>query len=206
MGGFWKEDKLIPNTDDLLRFGGMERSLSLFEMMDVKDGDVLACMDNYHVSLIALVLMADADIMKFRTGLWVVMLFIQYEKDKKKLAKVFASNEARFRELERRASNVINTVTNIKVKFKEGDTKVDMCQAIQDIMIEERKIGEKNGNLNRSKEAARNFYWVKLDIEKVAKGVEYAVETVKQWLDLKIDCASEMKKQFVSVTSEFYHF
>lgn len=60
--------------------------------------------------------------------------------------------------MERRASNAINVATNVKVKFKEGDTKVDMCQAIQDIMIEERKIDEKNGKLNRSKEAARNFY------------------------------------------------
>ncbi len=40
-----------------------------------------------------------------------------------------------------------------------------MCQAIQEIRKEERKIGE----LNKAKEDAVNFYKLGLDIEKIAR-------------------------------------
>lgn len=41
---------------------------------------------------------------------------------------------------------------------------------------EERRIGE----LNKAKEDARNFYNLGVDVEKIAQGVGYAVETVKE--------------------------
>ena len=59
-----------------------------------------------------------------------------------------------------------------------------MCQAIQEIRMEERKIGEQDGRLNKAKEDARNFYNLGVDIEKIAQGVGYAVETIKEWLGL----------------------
>ena len=46
-------------------------------MMDVPDPDVLACMDNYHVRLIAPALMSDEEIMKFQSSLREVMLWTQ---------------------------------------------------------------------------------------------------------------------------------
>lgn len=55
-----------------------------------------------------------------------------------------------------------------------------MCQAIQEIRMEERKIGE----LNKAKEDAVNFYKLGVEVEKIAQGVGYAVETVKEWLGL----------------------
>ncbi len=50
--------------------------------------------------------------------------------------------------------------------------------------MEERKIGEQDGRLNKAKEDARNFYNLGVDIEKIAQGVGYAVETIKEWLGL----------------------
>lgn len=187
LSGFWKEDKLIPSVTLTIYFGAEEWDgpLSLFEMLGVKDEKVLACMDDYHVRLVAPALMEDADIMKFRTSLREVMLFIKYSKSKEKLTEVLAGNEARFRELERRAADVINAVTNIGVEFKEGDNKVDMCQAIQDIRIEERRIGEQSGELKKARETAKNFYDMGIDIEKISEGIGYAVETVRQWLDIE---------------------
>ena len=69
----------------------------------VKDADVFACMDNYHVRLIAPAQMTDEEIMKFQSSLREVMLFIKYSKDKENLSRVLVTNEKRFRELERRA-------------------------------------------------------------------------------------------------------
>lgn len=53
-----------------------------------------------------------------------------------------------------------------------------MCQAIQEMRKEERKIGE----LNKAKEDAISFYKLGVEVEKIAQGVGYAVEAVKEWL------------------------
>ena len=187
LSGFWIEDRLIPSITVTIFFGSEEWDgpLSLFEMMDVSDPDVLACMDNYHVRLIAPTQMMDEEIMKFQSSLREVMLFIKYSKDRENLSRVLAANEKRFRELERRAADVIEAITNSGIKYDESEEVVDVCQAIQEIRMEERKIGEQNGELKKAKEDARSVYNLGVDIEKIAQGVGYAVETVKEWLGLE---------------------
>lgn len=61
---------------------------------------------------------------------------------------------------------------------------VDMCKAIKDMRMDERRIGERDGALKKAKEDARSFYNLGLDVELIAKGVGYAVETVREWLGL----------------------
>ncbi|KAI4447496.1 hypothetical protein C823_002015 [Eubacterium plexicaudatum ASF492] len=143
--------------------------LSLFDMMDVSDPEVLACVDNYHVRLIAPAQMADEEIMKFQSSLREVMLFIKYSKDKENLSMVLAANERRFREVERRAADVIEAITNSGIKYDEEDEVVNVCQAIQEIRMEERKIGEQDGELRKAKEAARNFIILGLMLKKLLK-------------------------------------
>ncbi len=55
LSGFWKEDKLIPSITVTILFSSKpwDGPLSLFDMMEVSDPAVQACMDNYHVRLIA---------------------------------------------------------------------------------------------------------------------------------------------------------
>lgn len=60
-----------------------------------------------------------------------------------------------------------------------------MCQAIQEMRMEERQMGIQDGKLEKAQEAARNFYNLGVEVEKIAQGVGYAVETVKQWIGLK---------------------
>ncbi len=119
--------------------------------------------------------------MKFQSSLREVMLFIKYSKDKENLSRVLEANEGRFREVERRAADVIEVITNSGLKYDENEEVVNVCQAIQEIRREERKIGE----LNKAKEDAVNFYKLGVDVEKIAQGVGYAVETVKQWIGLE---------------------
>ena len=187
LSGFWSEDRLIPSITVTIYFGPEEWNgpLSLFEMMNVSDPDVLACMDNYHVRLIAPAQMLDEEIMKFRSSLREVMLFIKYSKDRENLSRVLEANEERFREVERRAADVIETITNAGIKYDESEEVVNVCQAIREIRMEERKIGEQDGELKKAREAARNFYNLGIDVEKIAKGVGYAVDTVREWLGLK---------------------
>lgn len=196
LGGFWKEDKLIPSVTLTIYFGSeqWDTPLSLFEMMKVSDPKILSCMDNYHVRLIAPALMSDEEIMKFQSNLREVMLFIKYSKDKEKLKKVLKSNERRFREVERRAVDVIEIITNTGLHYDEKETKIDMCQAIQEMRMESERIGECRGEKigqirgedKKAKEAAQYFYNMGIEVEKVAEGVGYSVETVKQWLNLPV--------------------
>ena len=187
LSGFWMEDRLIPSITVTIFFGSEEWDgpLSLFEMMDVSEPDVLACMDNYHVRLIAPAQMTDEEIMKFQSSLREVMLFIKYSKDKENLSRALVTNEKRFRELERRAADVIETITNSGIKYDESEEVVDVCQAIREIRMEERKIGEQDGELKKAREAAENLHEMGLDTDKIAQAVGYAVETVKGWLGIE---------------------
>ncbi|MCM1388196.1 MAG: hypothetical protein NC231_12780 [Bacillus sp. (in: Bacteria)] len=186
LSGFWKEDRLIPSITVTIFFGSDEWDgpLSLFDMMDVSDPDVLACMDNYRVRLIAPAQMTDEEIMKFHSSLREVMLFIKYSKDKENLNRVLKDNEERFREVERRAADVIEAVTNSGLKYDEEDEVVNVCQAIQEMRQEERRLGEQDGELNKAREAAGKLHEMGLDTEKIAQAVGYAVETVKGWLGI----------------------
>ncbi|MCM1088796.1 MAG: hypothetical protein NC419_11610 [Muribaculaceae bacterium] len=183
LGGFWRGDRLIPSITVTIYFGSDEWDgpLSLFDMMDVSDPDVLACMDNYHVRLIAPAQMTDEEIMKFQSSLREVMLFIKYSKDKENLDRILKADEKRFREMERRAADVIEAITNSGLKYDESEEAINVCQAIQEMRKEERQIGE----LNKAKEAAGKLYEMGLDTEKIAQAVGYAVETVKGWLGLE---------------------
>jgi hypothetical protein len=187
LSGFWSDDRLVPSITVTIFFGPEEWDgpLSLFDMMDVSDPDVFACIDNYHVRLIAPAQMVDEEIMKFQSSLREVMLFIKYSKDRENLSRILKANEKRFREVERRAADVIEAITNSGIKYNESEAKIDMCQAIQEIRMEERKIGEQDGELKKAKEAAVELYKMGLDTEKIAQAVGYAVETVKGWLRLE---------------------
>ena len=184
LSGFWAEDRLIPSITVTIFFGSEEWNgpLSLFDMMDVSDPDVLACMDNYHVRLIAPAQMADEEIMKFQSSLREVMLFIKYSKDKENLSRVLVTNEERFQKVERRAADVIEAITNSGIKYDEEDEVVNVCQAIQEIRKESERDGERQGRLMQAQESAKKLYEMGLDTEKIAQAVGYAVETVKGWL------------------------
>lgn len=180
LSGFWKEDRLIPSVTVTIYFGPEEwdAPLNLFEMMDVPEESVLACMDNYHVRLIAPAHIEDDEIMKFQSSLREVLFFIKYSKDRENLSRILELNEKRFREVERRAADVIEVVTHTGLKYEEGRAAVDMCQAIQDM----KKESETRGRLMQAQESARKLDEMGIDTEKIAQIVGYAADTVNGWL------------------------
>ena len=118
-------------------------------------------------------------------------MFIKYSKNPENLNRILKDNEQRFREMERRAVDVIEVITNTGLKYEESEEKIDVCEAIKEIRMEERRIGEQNGEkrgeLKKAQESARNFYNLGVDIETIAKGVGYAVDVVKGWVGLSPD-------------------
>lgn len=157
LSGFWKEDRLIPSITVTIYFGSddWDGPLSLLEMMEIEEPEVVRCMDNYHVRLIAPAQMTEEEIGKFQSSLREVLLFIKYSKDKKNLEGVLKRNEKRFRELERRAADVIQVITHTDLKYEEKEGSVDVCQAIQEMREEERLKGEKAGEVRGAKRAEK---------------------------------------------------
>ena len=84
-------------------------------------------------------------------------------------------------------ADVTETITNSGIKYDQEDEVVNVCQAIQEIRMEERKIGEQDGELKKAREAAGKLYEMGLDTEKIAQAVGYAVGTVKGWLGISGD-------------------
>lgn len=186
LSGFWKNDRLIPSITLTLYFSPdtWDGPLSLFDMMDVKNPKVFSFLDNYHVHRIAPAQMADEEIMKFQSSLREVMLFIKYSKDRKNLSRVLSANEDRFRKVEPRAADVIETITNSGIKYDEKDEVVNVCQAIQEMRKESERDGERQGRLMQAQESAKKLYDMGLDTEKIAQAVGYALETVNGWLGI----------------------
>ncbi|MCI8637594.1 MAG: hypothetical protein HFG41_00175 [Coprococcus sp.] len=85
-------------------------------------------------------------------------------------------NEERFREVERRAVDVIEVITHAGLRYEESEVEADVYEAIQKM--------KREAELKKAQEAARNFYRLGIDDEKIAQGLDYAVETVKGWLGL----------------------
>ncbi len=210
LSGFWKEDKLIPSITVTILFSSKpwDGPLSLFDMMEVSDPAVQACMDNYHVRLIAPAQMTDEEIMKFQSSLREVLLFIKYSEDKEELNRILENNQKRFRELERRAVDVIQAVTNSGIKYKKSEEVVDVCKAIQEMQMEAEQrgkregeqigeqrgkqigrregeqIGEQRGELKKAKESAKKLYEMGMATKEIAQVVGYPVEEVEEWLGL----------------------
>ncbi len=189
LSGFWEEDRLIPSVTVTIYFGADRWTgpMSLFEMMEVKDSKVLACMDNYHVRLIAPAQMSDEELMKLQSSLREVLLFIKYSKDRGNLDRILKANEKRFKEVERRAVDVIEVITHAGLKYEEREENVNMCQAILEMKQEAEQRGEQKGELKKAQEDARNFYALGVDIEKIAQGVGYAEEVVKEWVGMSAE-------------------
>lgn len=182
---FWDDDRLIPSVTVTIYFGSDEWTgpTSLFDMMEVKDSRILVCMDNYHLRLIAPAQTSDEEIMKFQSSLREVLLFIKHSKNSENLNRILKDNEQRFREMERRAVDVIEVITNTGLKYEESELKVDVCEAIKKM----REESEQKGELKKAQESARNFYNLGVDIETIAKGVGYAADVVKGWVGLSPD-------------------
>ena len=111
------------------------------------------------------------------------MLFIKYSKDKENLSRILEQNKSRFQNLERRAADVIEVITNVGMKYEKSEEAVDVCQAIQDIRKEEHNLGK----IEQVQESAKNFYAMGLEVEKIAEGLGQIVEVIKQWLEISVN-------------------
>lgn len=91
---------------------------------------------DYHVNQIAPSQLPDEEINEFQTNFREVMLYMKYSKDKEKLKEVI-QGDGRFQDLERQAADVISAVTGAKIKYSGKEEKVNMCLAVEEMVIED---------------------------------------------------------------------
>ncbi len=187
LSGFWKNDRLIPTITLAIYFGADEwdAPLSLHEMYATQDDVFLRYAPDYHVNLIAPFHMTDGEMDEFQTSLREVMLYIKYSKDKKKLYEIVES-DARFRNMERSAVEVLNAVTSSELKYPDGKEGVDMCSAIKEMREESENIGKSLGKIIGSIETSKEF----------GKSQEETAEYIMRKYKLSHEKASEYISQY----------
>lgn len=141
LSGFYKDDRLTPVIILVLHFGANEWNgpLSLHEMMNVKNRELLRFVQDYQVHLIDPARLSEEELAKFSTSLREVMGYIKYSKDKKKLSEFLKENPRML--IEANAARVIKAVTNTPLDIPEDAEVVDMCKAVEDMMNESKTKG-----------------------------------------------------------------
>ena len=155
LSGLYKSDRLLPIITLTLYFGVDEWTApkDLHSML-AADEDILQFVDNYHLHLIAPAEIADEDFSKFRTELSLALKYVKYSQDKKKLKQVLNEDQS-FRSVSRKTANLLNILTNSKLRYDNREEQVDMCEAIEGIISDAKAEGIEEGMREGMKEGMK---------------------------------------------------
>ena len=168
LSGFFKEDHIRPIITLVIHFGAEEWDgpLSLHEMMATRDMEILSFVENYRIHLIDPAKLTEEELDKFSTSLKEVMGYIKYPKDKEKLLE-FLRTDTR-KTIEMNAARVIKMITNTPIEVSEEMEEIEMCKAIDDLILESesrgRMEGEKKGEAKGMIEICLEMNFSKEDI------------------------------------------
>ena len=147
LSGFLKDDTLAPVITLVIYFGltPWDGPRSLHEMMAVKNQHLLSFVPDYQIHLLEPNCISDNDLQKFSTNLRVVMGYIKYANDKRKLAAFIHDNPRMI--IERNAAMVISTATRTTINIPEKEESIDMCKAIEEMLADAIAEGKNAGLL-----------------------------------------------------------
>ena len=156
---FSRDDYLIPVITVVINLSDepWNGPLSLHDMFRIKNKKILSMVENYRIHLIDPHTMRNEDIETFQTDLREVMLFIKYQKDKKKLREIAETNP-RFKHIKRGARKMIEVCTKWKFRVeKDEQEETDMCKALLDIKEEGREEGRDANLVENLKSIMESF-------------------------------------------------
>jgi len=134
-------------------------SRNLYDLLDFTDipEQLKPLVNDYKIHLIEIRKIKDTSV--FRTDLKQVFDFIRYSKDKKKLRELMETDSA-YQNLDEDAYDMIALYTKskelleIKNENREGES-VNMCQAIKEMLEDERSEGRTEGRAEERKNVER---------------------------------------------------
>lgn len=153
LSGFYRSDKLLPVITLTLYFGASkwDAPKSIHEMLSVQNEELLRFVPDYRINLISPADIADEDFSKFHTELSLVLKYIKYSKNKKKLRQIVQEDSA-FTTVSRRTADMIKIVTESNhLHYNDGEERVNMCEAIEgirnDALAEGKAEGREEGRI-----------------------------------------------------------
>ena len=145
LSGFRKEDKLMPIITAVIYLSPepWDGPLSLYDMLNVEDKELLRFIPNYPVNLIAPANIDDNDFGKFHTDLGLAMKVLKYQNSK--VDQILVSNE--HETVDRSTAVFLNKVANLGLELEDEEGDVDM-----NVVMEKRdKKNEVNGAIKLMK-------------------------------------------------------
>ena len=132
LSGFRKNDKLLPVITLVIYFGASEWDgpMCIHDMLNTKNERLLRFVPDYRINLIAPAQVPDEDFEKFSTDFRDVLQFIKYSRDEQKIDRLTEGNE-RFSRMNPETAELINLVTDSKLKLTVEEGTVNMCEAIR---------------------------------------------------------------------------
>lgn len=181
---FRKSDRLHPCVTIVLYYGeDWDGAKTLHELLDFTDipDELRKYVNDYPVHIFDILKIENTEV--FRTDLKQIFNFLQCAKDKEKLQKLVENDNA-YQQLNEDAYDMIAVFTNnekfIEVKEKyEKEGKVNMCQAIEEWLEENRLVGVQQGE-NQAifrlvcKKVKKNY-----TLDMIANDLEEEVEVIR---------------------------
>ena len=139
LSGFTKQDKLLPVITLVVYFGSntWDGPTNIREMFDDVKESIAKYLPTYQINLISPDL-PDSELDKLSSELGVVMKFIKQSRDKKKLLENIEKNN-KFRKVSNISATLINEATGMNLKINKEQEKIDMCQAMKEIIEDAKK-------------------------------------------------------------------
>lgn len=178
LSGFRKGDKLMPVITLVIYFGASEWDgpMCIHDMLNTKNERLMNFVPDYRINLIAPALVPDEDFEKFSTDFRDVLQFIKCSKDKNKIDRLTEGNE-RFSRMNPETAELINLITDAKLKLNEEEGTVNMCEAIRQMRESSMAMGEIKGEAKgRLKTFAELVSDGTIDIHIAAKKLNMTVE------------------------------
>ena len=178
LSGFRKGDKLMPVITLVIYFGASEWDgpICIHDMLNTNNKRLLSFVPDYRINLIAPAQVPDEDFEKFSTDFRDVLQFIKCSKDEESLARLAEDNE-RFVRMNPETAELINLITDSKLKLTVEEGTVNMCQAIQQMRERSKAAGLAEGKVEGRLETLVSL-WKKnrLTLEEAAEEAEMTVD------------------------------
>lgn len=200
ISGFRKKDRLYPCITIVLYYGGKwDGPKTLHEIIDFNEipEELKKYVNDYHLHIVEIAGLENMDV--FRTDLKQIFNFIKYEKNKEKL-KELVSSDPEYQNMEEDAFDMIAACTKAErlltvKKYHGKEGKVNMCQALDEMLADERAAGMEAGieqgieqtlRLLISKKVKKNF-----TLEQTAEYFEMDIEVLRPIYEKEMACVKE---------------
>ena len=179
LSGFTKQDKLIPVITLVVYFGSKswDAPTNIRDMFANVKESIAKYLPNYQINLISPDLPND-ELNKLSSELGVVMKFIKQSRDKKKLLENIEKSKD-FRNVSNISATLMNEVTGMNLKINKEKERIDMCQALKEI-INDIKKAEKEKNkaaIKAEKEKNKAALQRIKELEEIVKNLKAQLKT-----------------------------